>query len=127
MATVLVIDDDQMVRRVLTQVLTMASYRTVEAANGREGLAVFRAQRPEVVVTDIMMPEQEGIETIRLIRREAPETPIVAMSGGGSSRDLLFLKMSKDLGADMTLAKPFRPDELIEAVDMVRRSVAARR
>lgn len=119
MATILVIDDDPHMRRTMNRILAQAGHTAHEAANGRLGVEVFRAQRPSVVVTDILMPEQEGIETIRTIRREAQETRIIAVSGGGYSHNMLFLEMARQLGADAALAKPFRAAELLEAVNQL--------
>ena len=114
--TALVIDDDAQIRRLMLRILAHAGYRAIEAPNGRLGVALFRTERPAVVVTDILMPEQEGIETIRTMRQEAPTTRIVAVSGGGQDRNMLFLGMAMELGADAVLAKPFHPDELLAAV-----------
>lgn len=116
MATILVIDDDTQMRRMMNRVLSQAGHTVHEAANGRLGIDSFRTHHPSVVVTDILMPEQEGIETIRTIRREAEETRIIAVSGGGYSHNMLFLDMARQLGADLALAKPFRAAELLDAV-----------
>jgi DNA-binding response OmpR family regulator len=115
-ATILVIDDDTQMRRMMKRVLVQAGHTVHEAANGRLGIEAFRAHRPAVVVTDILMPEQEGIETIRTIRRGAEGTGIIAVSGGGYSHNMLFLDMARQLGADLALAKPFRAAELLDAV-----------
>jgi DNA-binding response OmpR family regulator len=116
MARILVIDDDSNMRCLVARILARASHEVIEAANGKKGMEQFATYRPEVVVTDLLMPEQEGIETIRELRRIAPSLRIVAMSGGGTDNDLIFLGMAKALGADAVLAKPFRADELIRAV-----------
>jgi CheY-like chemotaxis protein len=116
MARILVIDDDLSMRRLVARILTSANHEVVEASNGKKGMEQFAACRPDVVVTDLLMPEQEGIETIRELRRIAPSLRIVAMSGGGTDNDLMFLGMAKALGADAVLAKPFRADELIRVI-----------
>ena len=117
MALILLIDDDQQLRTAVKRMLAAAGNHTViEAKDGREGLAIFRSQRPSLVITDILMPEKEGIETIMDIRRSAPEVKIVAMSGGGSSGDTRFLQIAQKLGADAVLAKPVRAAELAETV-----------
>lgn len=117
MTKVLIIDDDPLMRRMAVRVLTGAGHEIVEAKDGKEGLRLFRAHRPSVVITDILMPEQEGIQTIRELRREAPSVAIIAVSGGGQAHNMTFLGYAGKLGADATLAKPFRPVELINAVN----------
>ena len=121
MARILVIDDEQMLRRTLRALLERAGHAVVEAEDGVEGMAQFKAQRPDLVLTDIIMPNREGVETIGEMRRQAPELPIIAMSGGGSRGGDLFLTLAERLGA--TLAKPIRQAELLAAVD---RCLAAR-
>jgi DNA-binding response OmpR family regulator len=83
MDKVLIIDDDHMVSFTLSLILTEAGYDVAVAANGQHGMALLRAEQPAIVVTDLMMPEQDGIETIIQIRREHPEIKILAISGGG--------------------------------------------
>ncbi|HXP32062.1 MAG TPA: response regulator [Stellaceae bacterium] len=117
MATVLVIDDDQQIRRMVVRVLARDNHEVIEASDGQEGLKLFNARHPALVITDILMPEKEGIETIREIRAVAPHVPILAMSGGGTSKAMVFLDVAKALGADSALSKPFRADELIDAVN----------
>ena len=118
MAKILVIDDDSRMRRLVARILERENHEVIEAANGKKGIDQFAAHRPDIVITDLLMPEQEGIETIRELRRVAPSLRIVAMSGGGGAtgNDMMFLGMAKALGADAVLAKPFRADELIRAV-----------
>src|SRR5947207_15792656 len=84
MATMLVIDDDQEVRATLAAILQQASYPVVEARHGRAGLAAYQARPRAVVMTDLLMPEQEGLETILALRRLDPHVKILAMSGGGT-------------------------------------------
>jgi CheY-like chemotaxis protein len=113
MTDILVIDDDEQVRRVIVRILAAAGHVVREAADGRAGLRLFRAMRPRLVITDLVMPEQEGIETIRTMSREAPEIPILAISGAAGP---LYLPMATSLGATATLAKPFGADELLAIV-----------
>ena len=116
MAKVLVIDDDAAVRRMARRILAADGHEVIEAADGRDGILRFAAERPEIVVTDIIMPGKEGIETIKELRLAAPALWIVAMSGGGVTQTLKYLDFAKTFGADRTLAKPFRADELLAAV-----------
>ena len=117
MAVILVIDDEQMLRRTLRVILERAGHTVVEAEDGDRGLAAFKAERPHLVLTDIIMPNREGAETIGEMRRLAPDLPIIAMSGGGSRGGELFLTLAKRLGASATLSKPIRQAELVAAVE----------
>lgn len=116
MATILVIDDDAAVRRVLVRCLAGEGHELVEAENGNSGLARFREHKPALVITDIVMPQTEGIETIREIRRAAPQVKILAISGSSPPNSAHYLDMAAKLGADVTLLKPIRPAELREVV-----------
>ena len=115
--TVLIIDDEPMIRHLAARILDRAGYRTIGAANGIQGLACFRRERPALVITDLIMPEREGIETIRHIRRDGPKTPIIAISGGTLTGTADFLAMARELGATAILRKPFEPTELLLLVE----------
>lgn len=114
MAKILVIDDEPAVRRAICQMLTRGGHQILEAADGIDGLDVARASRPDAVITDIMMPNKEGIETIRELRKDVPDLPILVISGNPGSQ--LYLQMATLLGAHSALAKPFRASELLDAV-----------
>ncbi len=116
MARVLVIDDDDDTRRMLCEVLTRAGHEVVAAADGRTGVARYRESRADVVITDIFMPEFDGLETIREIRREFLQARIIAISGGGRRSDFDYLPSALMLGAWRTMDKPFNPAELLQAV-----------
>jgi DNA-binding response OmpR family regulator len=92
-------------------------HEVAQAKDGLEGLKLFRIHRPTLVITDIVMPRQEGFQTIRDLRHEAPDVAILAVSGGGREHTPTFLIDAGRVGADATLRKPFRPDELITAVN----------
>jgi DNA-binding response OmpR family regulator len=113
---ILIIDDEDQPRRMLQQVLTRAGYEVIEARNGNEGLQYFRTRPTDLIITDILMPEKEGLETIIDIRREFPAVKIIAMSGGGRTGNLNFLEVAKRLGAQHTLQKPFELQEILGAV-----------
>jgi CheY-like chemotaxis protein len=106
MATILLIEDDDLFRPTLAWALRNAGYTVQEACNGRDAMEQFRAARPDVVVTDILMPEREGIETIRELRRLDPSVRVIAMSGS-SKHSPLYLEAARLLGARRVLAKPF--------------------
>ena len=113
---ILVIDDDQLVLYTLSRILERNGYEVVTATDGRRAMAIFREERPDVVITDLIMPEQEGIDTIIQIRRERPGVKIIAISGGGRIRNIDFLEMAQSLGASEVLAKPFEVDELLSCL-----------
>jgi DNA-binding response OmpR family regulator len=116
MADILVIDDEDALRRLLARILTTAGHTVRQARDGREGLIQFRNRRPDLVITDIVMPDQEGIETIIELRRDAPDVPILAISGGGGG---VYLRLAEGVGATEALAKPFSADDLLAAVAML--------
>jgi CheY-like chemotaxis protein len=115
MAAILVIDDEAPMRRLIRRLLRREGHVVHEAEDGRQGLKLFRQLRPALVISDIVMPEGEGIETIRQIRQEAPETPILAISGG--SFRALYLRAADNLGATASLEKPFKSEDLLAAVE----------
>lgn len=117
MALILIVDDDISMRRMMVRTLEPTGHTLLEASDGQQGLAMVKTHRPDVVITDILMPEKEGIETIREIVEHAPGTRIIAVSGGGSSHNMMFLDIAKAFGAGTVLAKPFRPAQLLQAVE----------
>ena len=123
MSRVLVIEDNSVVRRAMLRMLEEAGYDVLGAEDGEQGLAVFRSERPDLVITDLVMPVKDGMETIVEIRRERPETKIIAVSGGARVGNTDILKIAKDLGADDIIPKPFDADDFI---DRVRRCLDAR-
>lgn len=119
MALILVIEDDEAMRRVILRTLGAKKHRMIEAPNGVDAMKLVEEHKPDAVITDILMPRKEGIETIREIRERAPGVKIIAISGGGMSHNLMFLDVARAFGADAALAKPFRPAELIAVVERV--------
>ncbi len=116
MACVLLVDDDDLILETLTLALTDNGYDVVTASDGDDALSKFKQYDVAIVVTDIIMPNKEGVETILQFRQVSPDLPIIAMTGGGRSGRLDFLSVATKLGAAATLKKPFSPDELIAAV-----------
>ena len=112
MARVLVIEDDQAIRQVLREAMERLEHEVSDAGDGEEGLLRFREAPADLVITDILMPRKEGIQTIMELRRDYPEIKIIAISGGGAVGPEAFLTMARELGADRTLAKPFRLRQL---------------
>ena len=116
MANILIIDDDAYVRDVLVQVIGGAGHSTQVAGDGDKGLELYRAGKPDLVVTDIMMPGKDGMETIRELRAFDPNARIIAMSGGGRIRYTQVLEFARKLGADDAIAKPFSNAELLSRI-----------
>lgn len=117
MARILVIDDDEDVRQMLRRILEHAGHEVVEADNGAVGVKLFREEPSDLVITDIIMPEKEGIETIRDLRKLQKEVKIVAISGGGRVGPSDYLTAAKMLGAMKTFSKPFSRQEILDTVD----------
>lgn len=123
---VLVIDDSKVVRRTVEAMLRDAGYAALAASDGREGMEMWRETQPDLVLTDIMMPERDGIETMMEIRRHCPQAKILAMTGFSHSGSVDFGEMLRRLGADDVLIKPFNPEVLLAKVDrLVSRDNAA--
>ena len=116
MADILVIDDNDDLRDTLRAILERAGYTVHEARNGREGFACCQAQPVALVMTDLLMPEQEGMETIQQLRAMDPPPNIIALSGGGQTLRMDFLQLAQALGANRTLQKPIRARDLLTAV-----------
>lgn len=120
MARVLIIEDDPVCVQLITRTLEARGHAVTAAADGRAGMKRFKSDEFDLVISDLVMPDQDGIETIREIRRAAPDVAIIAVSGGltqpfGVSVD--YLGAAKLLGADATLKKPFMPSTLVSLVD----------
>jgi CheY-like chemotaxis protein len=113
---VLIIDDEQLIRLQVRTALEGEGFIVHEAANGNEGLTRIALAIPDLVITDILMPDKEGIETILELRRRYPSIRIIAISGGGRTGNKDFLRTAKHLGADRTLAKPFGLADLLKLV-----------
>ncbi|MCK4670992.1 MAG: response regulator [Candidatus Aegiribacteria sp.] len=116
MASILIVDDDSMVRKMLVKVFQNENYLTLEASDGNSALRIFRDETIDVVITDIVMPDMEGIETIRELRKINPDVKIIAFSGGGSLSPDGYLKIAASMGAKYTFQKPFDIKELKKAV-----------
>ena len=114
--SILVVEDDSTIRALMTRVLSRHGFDVREVADGRRAIDVARSSAFDLVITDLVMPELEGLETIRVLRRECPSLDILAVSGayGGA-----FLHAAELLGARATLAKPFDTDALVDAVQRI--------
>lgn len=114
--TVLLVDDDDTVRKVLRCGLELAGLRVVEAADGKQALACLRRQAFDWLVTDIVMPDCDGLELVQLARRQQPSLRLIAMSGGGGGRAANYLKAAHHFGAAHILQKPFGYAELVALI-----------
>jgi CheY-like chemotaxis protein len=129
MARILVIDDQTAVRSAIQAMLEYEGHTVVAAECGHNAVSAIEAFAFDLVMVDIIMPGLDGLDTIKILRANAPTVPIIAMSGysfrGGSS-DLDFFSMASELGASCCLQKPFRPRELMDAIERCLRSRSAR-
>ena len=116
MTRILLIEDDSALRRMLYYDLIAAGYAVSEAVHGADGLVQLRNNPVDLVITDMLMPEMDGVETIQQLRRSFPEVKIMAISGGGLASPDHYLRIAKKLGADKTLKKPFTFPELLDVV-----------
>jgi CheY-like chemotaxis protein len=117
MALILIIDDDNQFRAMLREMLERAGYEVVDAPDGKEGIKLYREKAADLIITDIVMPEKEGIETIMELRRDFPDVKIIAISGGGRLDSGQYLIMAKSLGALYTFTKPVEREKLLQAVE----------
>jgi len=116
MTRVLVIDDDSELRDALRGILEGAGYAVDLAADGELGMMLQRSRPADIVITDIFMPNQDGIGTVARLRDEFPQARVIAMSGGGAKVKGACLSTAGQVGAHALLRKPFQPDELLSAV-----------
>ena len=116
MTTILLIDDDPLVAFTVERMLQGNGYTVMRAADGEKGLKVMRGEKVDLIITDIIMPVKEGIETIREIRQHDSNLPVIAVSGGGHGAGGNYLRMAQALGATEVLAKPFDQEQLLAAV-----------
>lgn len=114
---ILVIDDDPSIRQTLHIALTKAGYEVFEARDGEEATRLWRARGADLVITDLHMPDKNGLEVIIELRAHSPSTPIIAMSDGGRTKQIWLLGDAKLLGAVRTIAKPFTLGEMLTAVE----------
>jgi DNA-binding response OmpR family regulator len=118
MANVLLIDDDEMLRTVLAIAMEQAGHKVLQADDGQKGVELSRTASVDIVVTDLIMPVQEGVETIMTLRRERPRLPIIAISGGVSNSKL-YLDIAGKIGAKRMLPKPFAPRQLVALIEEI--------
>ena len=116
MRRILIIDDEPYILLMLKKMLERAGYEVDLASNGREGMAVFEQNSADLVITDIIMPDKEGLELILEMKKKRPELKIIAMSGGGRISPESYLECARHFGAEKVFQKPFRQKEIVSAV-----------
>ena len=119
MPSILLIEDDDEFRETLANALTERGYTVTQAEDGEQGVKRFRAAPTDLVITDIVMPNKEGLATVVDLRRDYPKLGIIAMSGGAAHEPALYLKIAGVLGATRTLKKPFDLPTLLTAIEEV--------
>jgi DNA-binding NtrC family response regulator len=117
MARILIIDDDETIRSVFQRFLTGKGYLVDVAADGRQGLRLLEEEAVDLVITDIMMPETDGLEVVMAIQGKEADIPVIAISGGMHAMPMDFLPMAKKFGAIAVLYKPVELDDLLSAVE----------
>jgi len=117
MARILIIDDEPQIRSMLKLMLEREGYEVVEAPDGVEGIKVYRQNPADLIITDLIMPNKDGIGMIIDLKKEFPDVNIIAMSGGGLNKPDGYLKGAKKLGAACTLTKPIDREEMLKAVN----------
>jgi DNA-binding NtrC family response regulator len=116
MARILIIDDESQIRSMLRLMLERVGYEIAEAPDGIEGIRQYRENPADLIITDLIMPNKDGIGMIIDLKKEFPKVKIIAMSGGGVNRPEGYLDGAKKLGATRTLTKPIDRDEMLKAV-----------
>ena len=117
MPKILIIDDDDQMRAVIVAMLDRAGFEVLEAADGKQGLRLCENTAVDLVITDIIMPEMEGLEVIMGLKKKFPGMRIIAISGGARLQPQDYLHLAATLGADRTFTKPFERQELLMAVN----------
>jgi DNA-binding NtrC family response regulator len=117
MGRIIVVEDDKSVRELLREILKRVGHEVVDAGNGKEAIALYKSAPADLVITNILMPEKEGLETIQELRRQDPDVKIIAISGGGQIGPADYLEVARRFGAMRTFSKPFDRKELLKAVD----------
>jgi CheY-like chemotaxis protein len=116
MTRVLIIDDEEPIRSMLKLMLERDGYEVDEAPDGMEAIRIYRQNPADLIITDLIMPNQDGIGMIIALKKEFPDVKIIAMSGGGLNKPEGYLKGAKKLGAACTLTKPIDRDEMLRAI-----------
>jgi CheY-like chemotaxis protein len=117
MAHILIIDDDDQFRTMVRQLMERNGHEVKEASGGKEGIRLYRESPTDIIITDLIMPGKDGIETIQELKKDFPDIKIIAVSGGGRLGPQDYLHLAKMLGARRTLTKPIKLSELLNAIE----------
>ena len=117
MPNILIIDDDNQFRTMLRKMVERNGYEVIEASDGKEGIELYRKNHTDLIITDLIMPEKDGIETIQELKKDFPDIKIIAISGGGRLGPQDYLHLAKMLGAQRTLTKPIELTELLKTIE----------
>ncbi|HBG21169.1 MAG TPA: response regulator [Desulfobulbaceae bacterium] len=117
MKNILIIEDNENMLQMMCDLLGRSGYSVITATDGVQGLKAFHTHSPALVITDIIMPDKEGLEVIMELTKQEPRPKIIAVSGGGILEPQTYLSLARKLGADHALAKPFRPAELLALIE----------
>ena len=113
----MIVDDDVNLRKSLRRTLERSGYAVLEASDGNEAMVQYQNHHPDIVVTDLLMPEKEGIETIHELKKKYGDVKIIAMSGGGKLTLETYLKTARMVGAVFTLTKPFNRQDFLSVIE----------
>ena len=119
MAKILVLDDEPSILLMIKKMLEKAGHEVAIALNGKEGMLLFEKNKPDLLITDIIMPEKEGLETIFELRKMYPDLKIIAISGGGRIHPEGYLPSAKHFGANLIFQKPLVQKEFLQAVTLL--------
>ena len=119
MATILLVEDDDLVRDMLDQVLQRASHKVITASDGEQAAEILQTEHPDIMVTDIIMPKKSGITLISEVKNKHPNMEIIAISGGGRLDPTGYLDLSESLGASVSFEKPIDKSALLMAIDLL--------
>jgi YesN/AraC family two-component response regulator len=116
---ILIIDDEPSIQKMLKRLLEKNEYDVIQAANGNEGIKKFKEYTPDLIITDLIMPEKEGLETIRELKKINPDVKVIAISGGGLNDPKMYLDLAAKFGAVKIFSKPVDNDRLLSAIKEV--------
>ncbi len=116
MARILVVDDDESIRMMLRLILEGEGYEVTEADDGDKAIKAYRQEQCDLIITDIVMPEKEGLQMIMELKKDFPDVKIIVMSGGGRVAPTSYLNLAQKLGANRAFSKPFERKKLVDAV-----------
>ena len=117
MAGILIVEDDEELREMISISLKRRKYTVIEAANGREAIIRFKPAITDLIVTDLIMPEEDGLKVIMKLREIKPNLKVIAISGGGKAGPASYLNLARALGADAIYSKPFSLNDLIAKIE----------